>query len=47
MKKYEIPQADITMFESADIITTSQVSTDSYAQNEIDMISGENGHFGL
>ena len=50
MKKYETPIAEITMFESEDIITTSQITTRSRAeaiQSENDMILGQKGYFGL
>ena len=46
MKKYETPIAEITMFESEDIITTSQITTDDI-QNEDKMILGQKGYFGL
>ena len=50
MKKYETPIAEITMFESEDILTTSQITTKSRTdaiQSEDNMILGQKGYFGL
>lgn len=50
MKKYETPYAEITMFESEDIIAASQITTKTRTeaiQSEDNMILGQKGYFGL